>query len=214
MVHYVYLVENLVNGKIYIGKHSTEDVDDGYMGSGLLLTRAIAKYGVESFRKRTVAFFDTSEEAFAFEASLVDDAFVHDPRTYNLTLGGNGCWSGANRHSQAKDRRRRGALSMNKVVWADPEYRARKAQKAGETFARLHAEGLLKPVDWTGHKHKAESKAKIGAANSVHQAGEGNSRFGSVWVHHLADRVSKSVPKSELETWLSQGWTKGRRMKW
>ena len=60
--HYlVYKTTNLVNGKIYIGQHQTYDLNDGYLGSGILLRRAIEKYGEENF-KREILFECSSVE--------------------------------------------------------------------------------------------------------------------------------------------------------
>ena len=48
--HYmIYKITNTINGKIYIGKHKCDDLDDGYFGSGKRLWIAINKYGLENF---------------------------------------------------------------------------------------------------------------------------------------------------------------------
>lgn len=51
-IHYLYEIKNKNNGNIYIGIHSTLDIDDGYMGSGSEITAAVKKYGPDSFTKK------------------------------------------------------------------------------------------------------------------------------------------------------------------
>lgn len=103
MKYIVYKTTNLVNGKIYVGVHGTEnpDVFDGYLGNGLSLQDlyfyrhpkeafhyAVAKYGILNFERTTIQVFDTKEEAFALEAQIVNKEFINRPDTYNSALGG------------------------------------------------------------------------------------------------------------------------------
>lgn len=102
MKYIVYQTINKINNKIYIGVHGTEiDKFDGYIGNGCNIYRpstyehpktpfqfALRKYGVKNFVRTTIKEFDTEEEAYAFEAKLVDADFLKREDVYNLALGG------------------------------------------------------------------------------------------------------------------------------
>ena len=73
--------------------------------------------------------------------------------------------------------------------------------------------GLLKyyadhPGAFTDKKHTAETKAKIGAANSIHQQGTGNSQYGTCWI--VKGSSERKVKKSDLDQFVTAGWRKGR----
>lgn len=93
--NYCYKITNILNNKIYIGVHRTDNINDNYMGSGKLIKRAISKYGIENFKKVIIKFFDTYKEALEYEKSIVTLQFIEEESTYNLKEGGfGGCrWS-------------------------------------------------------------------------------------------------------------------------
>lgn len=86
--HYFYKITNIVNGKYYYGIHSTDDIDDGYNGSGLRLHEAYKKYGVRNFKKEILKTFETRKEASEYEKTIVNENEVSSDKCYNLTTGG------------------------------------------------------------------------------------------------------------------------------
>ena len=89
--NYIYKITNKINGKIYIGKHSTDNLNDGYMGSGVVLRQAIKKYGVENFTKDILEFCDKEVELNDLEKHYIDKYKSTDKSIgYNLTSGGDG----------------------------------------------------------------------------------------------------------------------------
>lgn len=47
IMHFIiYKITNLLNGMIYIGKHTTNDLNDGYMGSSQWLKNSIKKHRI------------------------------------------------------------------------------------------------------------------------------------------------------------------------
>ena len=215
MFHYVYCIENLINGKVYVGKHSTKNFDDGYMGGGTRIRHAIAKHGLENFRRHILKEFETSEEALEFEKLLVTEELVSDENTYNLTLGGTGSWHAANKfhetHPEVK------ALSMKKKnlkLWANLQFREKIIKRVSEVNKQRYIDGKFKAPDWTGKHHSEESKRKIGESNAIAQKGEKNSQFGTCWISHPEMKKSQRVNKGEVEGYLADGWVKGRKMKW
>lgn len=101
----VYCTTNIINNKIYIGVHKTEDptIFDNYIGCNVKINHpssymnpttpfqfAVKKYGPKNFKRVVLKIFDTEEEAFALEAELVNLDFIKRKDTYNVSIGGNG----------------------------------------------------------------------------------------------------------------------------
>ena len=86
--NYFYKITNLINNHFYYGIHSTNDLNDGYMGSGSRLHYAYKEFGIENFKKEILKFFDTREECAKYEAFIVNEELITDINCYNISLGG------------------------------------------------------------------------------------------------------------------------------
>ena len=97
MFYTVYKITNLINNKIYIGTHKTNDLNDDYMGSGINIKRAIKKYGSVNFNKEYLAVFDNPDDMYTMESTLVSGRLLDNDNTYNIAKGGNGGWDYVNK---------------------------------------------------------------------------------------------------------------------
>lgn len=215
MIYYtIYKVTNKINGKIYIGSHKTNNLNDEYMGSGTYLKNAISKHGLENFEKEILYIFDTPELMYAKEAEIVNEDFITDNNTYNLKKGGFGGFgyinsTGKNLYGMngktpnIKDNLSRGRQTQKTRKENDPEY-AEKIRK------KLSAALKGRPGTFNGKTHTDNTKKIIGMKSSKHQHGEGNSQYGTRWIYSLEERTSKKISK---DAELPQGWLEGRKLK-
>lgn len=98
---YIYEVINLINGKTYIGQHITNDLEDGYLGSGKALKAAIKKYGRKNFKKEIIVFANGAASLNFIEKCLVPLWWAELPTNYNMMEGGN---NGARMTQEARNK--------------------------------------------------------------------------------------------------------------
>lgn len=214
MKHYlIYQIRNKLNGMIYIGQHQTENVDDGYMGSGLRIRRAIEKYGIENFEK-TILFECKSEaEMNAKEAEIVNEEFIARDDVYNICLGGmDGSWKSLsfNAKSQAsKTRWKNMSEEKRKRIIEAGHKRLRgrtlslhDRQKISNALKRIYANDPTKK-GMLGKSHSIESKQKM----SLSHTGKKNNQYGKIWICNDETHESKTIPKTAP---IPVGWRKGR----
>lgn len=163
MRYTIYKITNTINGKIYIGKHQTNNLNDGYYGSGRALKNAIRKYGRENFTKEILYVFNSGVEMDAKEKELVTEEFVLRDDTYNLGVGGEGGphFKGKT-HSAEAIRKRTDSRSGYKHS-ADTRQKISEANLhriVSEDTKRKISETAKKRVSPDSTKHKQKSTVK------------------------------------------------------
>lgn len=88
--HFVYKTTCSITGNYYIGMHSTDKIEDGYLGSGQRLWKSIAKHGKENHKREIIGYAKSRKELSALEESLVTKEEVAKQECMNLRIGGEG----------------------------------------------------------------------------------------------------------------------------
>lgn len=198
MYYYLYRVTNKVNGKIYVGVHKTQRLDDGYMGSGKVILASVKKYGLENFEKEILETFDNAADMFKREAEVVTEEFLARPDVYNLRRGGSGGFDYINANpSEAKMRAQKANalkahIGYREKIASDPQFRKKMASNLDGSKSKR----------FRGKRHTPETKSKMRKTKNV---GETNSQHGTFWITDGTVNKKSRGP-------IPEGWYRGRNI--
>lgn len=88
--HVLYKTTCLITGKWYIGIHSTDDLDDGYLGSGQILWWSIKKHGRENHKMDILEHLPDRKSLALREEEYLKDHVRKNPLCMNIAPGGEG----------------------------------------------------------------------------------------------------------------------------
>lgn len=208
-VHYIlYKTENLINGKFYYGVHATNNLRDGYLGSGKILKKAILKYGKENFLRTDLEFFNSMEEAYSREGEVVTEELIKDPNCYNAKLGGLGGTKGLTTIYFQGEYQKIPLSLLEDFIALGAEHKSSlkgkpsplKGRKQSEEHLRHRSDALKGHVGYPGKK-KPEGfgekirQARLGAESHT----QGKER---IW----KDGVQIFIQTENLPEYLQNGW--------
>lgn len=185
---FVYMTKNKITGRLYIGKHrrtmNPDDIDDlWYLGSGVLLQRAVEKYGAHNFERTILCECSDDYSLNEMEQKFISDYnAVNDNQFYNLAFGGDGlsvvpeCIRERMRHPH-KPMSEKAKANMARTF--SDETKEKLAQSARKNL--------------TGRVHSEQSKANMSAGH-----------IGSRSIYK--NGIYKYVKEHELQTYLDDGW--------
>jgi len=203
--HFIYKTTNILNGKYYIGMHSTDDLDDGYLGSGNRIRLAVKKHGKENFKREILEFFETRVELKIREAEIVNLDEIAKKECINLVIGGNGFTS-----EFAKECVNKSNLRQEILRETNPEWVAKYKQNSSKGQKLAYEKGRKKVIpNWNGLIHSDETKLKMSEVKKGKYDGENNPSYGTCWVTNSEE--VKKIKKEELDSYLEKGWRQGRK---
>ncbi len=145
-MHYIYEISNLINGKTYIGQRKYRKESKPYMGSGLLVKKAIKKYGVSNFSKRIlVDNVSTQEEADQFEIHFISESKKAGKAEYNIAKGGNLHTGWA---LSATEIRAKASASKKERIRLEGFTEKEKLQFENLKGPRIHRRGIKQSESW------------------------------------------------------------------
>lgn len=221
--YFIYQTTNKVTGKIYIGKHSTTNIKDNYLGSNQELKNDIKKYGIKNFDRTILCFCKNQTELSQKEKEYVTKEFCKLNNTYNRNIGGSGSFDYINQtltYEQLSSRSKKGMNEFKKdtqryETWKKVLSVATKIAFKNEEVRRKQSLGLknnpiISAGTFTGKHHSDQTKQKISLKNKILLKGSSNYMTGKCWICNDITKETKIILKDELETYINQGWRKGR----
>jgi len=205
--HFIYKTTNVITGRYYYGMHSTDNLNDNYLGSGHRLWYSIRKYGKENHKREILEYCKDKEELRKREEEIVDLNEIAKDDCMNLRVGGEGGFSSKEHQQKAT---LNGQVSYRLRLKTDKEFKKRISNICSIYMKERIKEGKMKSSKFAGKKHSDETKKKISDTHKLRGNGIGkkNSQFNTQWIFNPILKLNKKIKKYEL---IEEGWFKGRK---
>jgi hypothetical protein len=209
--HIIYKTTCLVTNRYYIGMHSTDDLNDGYMGSGKRLGYSLRKYGESNHKVEILELLPSREALVLREEEIVSPDLINDPMCMNLVRGGKGDWGWRKALSDQELLERR--IQKFREAWQRPGYRENfKAKTAGrvrsdETKAKMRARWTPERVTAQAERLRTVNakKPKLGSRLYVplsqrpgYVEPDRASLSREAWAKHAADEARLAATKEAM----------------
>lgn len=210
--HYIYRTTCLATGKFYVGMHSTNDIDDKYLGSGKILGYSRKKYGDQNHKKEIIEMCPSREALKLREKEIVNEEMLANPLNINLKYGGEGGFDHLNSGNLAHRERASGAATKRNSSLTGTQLARDISKKAHETRRRR---GVLpfggKRNNFAGMFHTAETKMKMqNSQQLVNRSGENNPMFGKKFAWMNKEGKNKKVNHAMVDQFVCDGWIFGQ----
>ena len=196
----IYKTTNIINNKIYIGQ-TTKLNDKNYIGSGLLIKKAIKKYGKNSFLREILNTCEDQKELDNKEQYWIKELKPE----YNLDLGGCGAGKTSDETKKKMSIVRKGRMFTNKHK--NNISKSKKVfHKNNPDFNKGENNGMF------GRKQSENAKLKM----SLMQQGKNNNFYGKThnkgWIDELKNnniggiKTSKTIYQVDANNVIVQKW--------
>src|ERR1035437_1298824 len=176
----VYLITNLVNGKVYVGQtrqpieyRFTQHRSNARNGSNYALSKAIRKYGEESFTIQELSSHESDEELSLAEiASFYIYKTSNQRYCYNLTYGGDGTRATPTTCAKISRAQMGNTYALGLIRGPQSEEHREKERRA-HLGTKRSAESLRKfRLAMVGHAVSQETRDRISKAHTGRKASE------------------------------------------
>lgn len=204
--HFIYKTTNVLSGKYYIGMHSTDNLEDDYLGSGTRLRYSINKHGKENFIREILEYCESREELKHRETEIVNLDEIAKNQCINLKVGGYGGFSNEEHMNKCQ---LAGAKAYHEKFNNDESFRKARNKKSSEIIKKNHLDGKMTYGNFKNKSHSEESKQLISESMKDKGIGEANSQFGTCWITNGTE--NKKIKKENIDEYREIGWIQGRK---
>lgn len=203
--HYIYKITCLKNNRYYIGMHSTDNLDDGYMGGGKRIKNSIKRYGKDSHIKEIIEFCKDRDTLGIRESEIVNYETVNDPLCLNLCTGGHYYDRGWTDEDRLK------GINKLKELKKNPEWVKEHSKKITEGFKKSSNKYLF--MGFLNKNHTEETKKKMSESSKGKGSGNKNSQFGKIWIYNDLIKENKKIFPNDFYL-FDNNWKRGLKMEY